>query len=84
MTGFQTVLKELGVTKDEIIMVGDRVSTDIAFASHNNARSILVLTGIESEKDVDAAPLNEKPTYILPSLVEVAGLLQQMYNEKKK
>lgn len=81
---FQTVLKELGVTKDEIIMVGDRVSTDIAFASHNNARSILVLTGIESEKDVDAAPLNEKPTYILPSLVEVAGLLQQMYNEKKK
>lgn len=81
---FQTVLKELGVTKDEIIMVGDRVTTDIAFAAHNNARSILVLTGIESQKYVDAAPENEKPTYVLPSLVEVAELFQKMYDEQKK
>lgn len=81
---FQTVLKELGVTKDEIMMVGDRVTTDIAFASHNNARSIFVLTGIESQKDVDIAPSNEKPTYVLPSLVEVAELFQKMYDEQKK
>ncbi|KAK8900468.1 p-nitrophenyl phosphatase [Tritrichomonas musculus] len=83
-TMFQTVLNQLGLTKDEVIMVGDRIITDISFASHNGARSILVLTGFDSQKDADEAPENEKPTYVLNSLVEVAELLQKMYDDQKK
>ena len=75
---FDTVLNELGVTKDEIMMVGDRVITDIAFASRHGARSVLVLTGVDTEEDVKKAPECDKPTYVLPSLVEVADMLEKM------
>ncbi|OHT10538.1 haloacid dehalogenase-like hydrolase family protein [Tritrichomonas foetus] len=75
---FETVLTTLGVTKDEVIMVGDRIITDIAFASHHGARSILVLSGIDTQKDVDETPESDRPTYVLPSLVEVAELFESM------
>ena len=73
---FETVLTSLGVTKDDVIMVGDRTITDIAFASNQGARSILVLSGVDTEKDVEILSENEKPTFILPSLIEVYELLK--------
>ena len=79
---FETVLSELGVSKDDVIMVGDRLITDIAFAARNGARSILVLSGIDTEEDVKKAEEKDRPTYVLPSLVEVAELLEGMIKNK--
>ena len=81
---FDTVLTELGVTKDEIMMVGDRTITDIAFATKNGARSVLVLTGVETEEDAKNAPPENKPTWVLPSLVQVADMLEKMVQEQQK
>lgn len=75
---FDTMMSALGVSKDEVIMVGDRMLTDIPFARRHGARAILVLSGIDKREDGENAPEEERPTYILPSLVEVAELLENM------
>ena len=75
---FDTVLLTLGVTKDDVVMVGDRMITDIAFASQNGARSILVLSGIDTRDDVLKYPEQDRPTWIHPSLVEVADMFEEM------
>jgi len=75
---FDTVLTSLGVSKDEVIMVGDRIITDINFASSQGARSILVLSGIDTMEDVQNALEHEKPTYVFPSLVQVAEFFENM------
>lgn len=79
---FDTVLTTLGVTKDDVIMVGDRIITDIAFAAQHGAKSIFVLSGIDTEKEANEAPANSKPTYIMPSLVEIADFFQKIVDEE--
>ena len=80
---FETVLSTLGVTKDQVMMVGDRLITDIAFAAHHGARSILVLSGIDTKEMADSAPDSDKPTYVLPSLVEIADMFEKLHKEMK-
>lgn len=80
---FDIVLKHLNVTSDEVIMVGDRVITDIAFASHHKARSIFVLSGMDKREDADSVEDKDKPTYILPSIVEVADMFEKWSKNEK-
>lgn len=75
---FDMILDYYKVTEDEVIMVGDRIMTDVAFASRRGARSIMVLTGADTMKDVEEAPETDKPTYIFPSLVESVDLFKSM------
>lgn len=63
------VLKRTGFSKEEIAMVGDRLSTDIAFGLNNGILSILVLTG---EADLaDVAEGDIKPDIILPCASDI-------------
>lgn len=80
---FDIVLEEINVSKDDLIMVGDRLMTDIAFAADNGARSILVLSGGDKLEDVEKVPDHKKPTWIKPSLVEVADMFESWYNKRK-
>ncbi|KAH0791764.1 haloacid dehalogenase-like hydrolase family protein [Histomonas meleagridis] len=75
---FETVLTTLNVSKDDVMMVGDRIVTDIAFAAQHGARSVLVLSGVDTAEDAERAEERDKPTYVLKSLVEVADLLEEM------
>lgn len=75
---FNTMLDSLGVGADDVVMVGDRLITDIAFAGNHNARSILVLSGIDTQEMADAAEGPMKPTWVLPSLVECVDLLKPL------
>lgn len=79
---FDTVLLTLGVTKDDVVMVGDRMITDILFASRNGARSVLVLSGIDTEKDIQDFPEADHPTWVKPSLVELADMFEEMAKQK--
>ncbi|MFM9876454.1 MAG: HAD-IA family hydrolase, partial [Rhodoglobus sp.] len=50
------------------LMIGDRLDTDILGANRAGIPSVLVLTGIDKAKQVLAASLDERPTYILDDL----------------
>lgn len=67
------VLERTGYSKDEIAMVGDRLSTDIAFGLHNGILSIMVLTGEATLEDVTRG--NIKPDIILTCASDILDLL---------
>lgn len=63
------VLDRTGFTKDQIAMVGDRLSTDIKFGLNNDILSILVLTGEAKLEDCDKE--NVHPDVILNHAKEI-------------
>ncbi|MEG0798256.1 MAG: HAD-IIA family hydrolase [Acidaminococcaceae bacterium] len=62
-----------GYAKQEIAMVGDRLSTDIAFGLNNGLLSVLVLTGEATKADVDKG--NIRPDLVLDHASEIANYL---------
>ncbi len=62
------------------VFVGDRMDTDILGANRAGIKSVLVLTGVSTRKDVLAAKPEERPTYIIASLDE----LLEKYQEPKQ
>ncbi|MBU0591708.1 HAD-IIA family hydrolase [Candidatus Micrarchaeota archaeon] len=63
----EIIEKEHGVNRNEILVVGDRLNTDIKFAKACEVKSALVLTGVSRKKDIKEI----KPDYILKSIVEL-------------
>jgi glycerol-1-phosphatase len=59
---FQTAARLVGASRP--LVVGDRLDTDIAGARHAGMDSLLVLTGVSSQDDVDELPAGERPTYV--------------------
>ena len=62
-------VEKAGVTKDDALMIGDRVYTDIASGVNAGVDSVLVLSGEGTVADVEAS--DKKPTYIMDSIGEV-------------
>lgn len=58
-------LEKLGLDKKDIVIVGDRLYTDIACGNINNCDTILVLSGEATGKEINAI---YKPSYILDSI----------------
>jgi 4-nitrophenyl phosphatase len=66
---------------DECLMIGDRLTTDIAFGNGAGARTLLVLTGCETRADIPSDPstedeLNLVPDFVADSLAQVTELLR--------
>lgn len=61
-------LDKIGLTKDQVVMVGDNLNTDIQAGFNIGMDTLLVLTGYSSAEDV--AKVAQQPTYILNSLDE--------------
>lgn len=53
------------------LFIGDRLDTDILGANRAEMPSVLVLTGIDRPKQILAAPVGSRPTYILTDLREL-------------
>lgn len=68
-----TVMERTGFAKEEIAMVGDRLTTDIPFGVQNGILSIMVLTGEGTLEDVKKSPV--KPDIILPHAKEILQYL---------
>lgn len=49
-------LEKIGLTKDEVLMVGDNYTTDIQAGIRNEIDTLLVLTGFTDKKDVPTLP----------------------------
>ena len=67
--------KQFNVTLDEVLVVGDRLYTDIQVAINAKVDSLAVLSGESSLEDINNYP--EKPTYILDSIKQLPELLEK-------
>lgn len=71
---FQVALEVLGLTPTEVLMIGDRLDTDIAGAQALGMDTALVLSGVTKPEDLKEARI--RPTYVawdLAALVAGAG-----------
>ena len=62
----ETIEGRFGVRREEIVMVGDRVNTDMRFAQNFGMRSMMVLNGVETP------PLGDvRPSVIVPRIAQL-------------
>ena len=62
-------MEKLGYKKDDTVMIGDRVYTDIASGYNAGVDTILVLSGEGTRRDAEES--STKPTYIMENIKEV-------------
>ena len=75
---FQDV-KNLDVNRT--IMIGDRMDTDILFGNQNKLKTLLVMTGVESEESLQKASESSDPDkkelvpdFFMPSIGDWASM----------
>jgi len=71
---YQQALAILGTQADNTLAIGDRLDTDILGAVNAGMRSIMVLTGISSEEDIEL--VDYKPDWLMADITEVAAVLR--------
>jgi phosphoglycolate phosphatase len=59
-----------------VLMVGDRLNTDIAFGNNAGADTLLVLTGISTLTDLDTSDV--QPAHYTPSIVDLLDATKQL------
>lgn len=64
----EKALDRIGLSKNEVLMVGDNYETDIRSGINNGIDTLLVLSGFTPKKAVDSLPI--APTYVIDSLDE--------------
>ncbi len=62
-------LKRLGLKREEAIVIGDRMDTDIRCGLESEIDTLLVLSGITTSEDIDKFPY--RPHYVLNGLIDL-------------
>ncbi len=62
-------LKKLGVKREEAIVIGDRMDTDIRCGLESEIDTLLVLSGITGRSDIDNFPF--RPQYVLNGIIDL-------------
>jgi 4-nitrophenyl phosphatase len=69
--GINLILRKLGFSAGETLTVGDRFDTDIASGVAAGTDTLLVLTGIGKQEEVDLQSEISYPTFVLNSLADI-------------
>lgn len=64
----------MNIDKDKIVVVGDRLYTDIAIGLNSGIDSICVLTGETTKEDIENSDI--KPTYIFDSVKNIYDIIK--------
>ncbi|MBF0845404.1 HAD hydrolase-like protein, partial [Streptococcus danieliae] len=64
----EKALERIGLSKEEVVMVGDNYMTDIRAGLDNGIASLLVLTGFTQAEEVADLPI--PPTHVVSSLAD--------------
>ncbi len=75
-TMLRQILDESGLQTDEVVMVGDRLDTDIACAHRAGIGSVWVATGVVTREQAQSAQGEEQPDVLLDDLAELARWLE--------
>lgn len=77
---FEIALRELGEPKEKVLVVGDRLETDIAGGHAAGMDTVLVLSGVSSASDLARAAI--RPTWVAASLADLcAGRVERCATE---
>eukprot|EP00002_Diphylleia_rotans_P001215 TRINITY_DN1067_c0_g1_i2.p1 TRINITY_DN1067_c0_g1~~TRINITY_DN1067_c0_g1_i2.p1 ORF type:complete len:292 (-),score=69.07 TRINITY_DN1067_c0_g1_i2:191-1066(-) len=71
----EALIEEHKLDRSKMVMVGDRLDTDIAFGDRGGVTTLLVLTGVTTEDILTKSEL--KPDYVLPSLGDLSKAFSQ-------
>jgi 4-nitrophenyl phosphatase len=63
-----------GLRPEEVVMIGDRLDTDIVGGRRAGLKTVLALSGVSRPEDVAAAPAAAQPEAVVPDLAGVARL----------
>ena len=74
---YQQALSTLGTTLEETVAIGDRLNTDILGAVNTGIRSILVLTGISTLKELQE--VDYQPTWVMQDIEEITEVLRETF-----
>lgn len=62
-------LKQLGVAKEDCLMIGDNYNTDILVGINNGVDTAMVLTGFTTREDLE--DVDKQPTYVIENMLEL-------------
>jgi NagD protein len=65
----RSALKRLGVKREDSIVIGDRMDTDIRCGLESEIDTLLVLSGITAENEIDNFPY--RPRYVLNGVIDL-------------
>jgi NagD protein len=65
----RSALKRLGVKREDAIVIGDRMDTDIRCGLESEIDTLLVLSGITDKSEIDNFPY--KPRYVLNGVIDL-------------
>ncbi len=71
---YRQALRRLQVAPQQVAAIGDRLETDILGAVRAGIRSLLVLTGVSKEADLEQ--VDYRPDWVLPDIRAVTRLLE--------
>lgn len=71
---YQQAIALLGSELAETVAIGDRLETDILGAVRTGIRSLMVLTGISNQDDINAA--DYAPTWVMPDIRDITAALK--------
>ncbi|WP_225754385.1 HAD-IIA family hydrolase [Actinotalea sp. Marseille-Q4924] len=69
----EAALERLGLGAEAVMIVGDRVETDVETGRRAGMQTALVLTGVTNRHDLD--PTADHPTYVVDSVARLPDLL---------
>ena len=72
--GLKILLQKTGFAPSQVVLVGDRLETDIALGNTMGIKTVLVLSGISSRQEMEKAPFHMQPSYVISSLPELLSL----------
>lgn len=72
------IARHAGVSPPEMLMVGDRLETDIVMGRRAGIWTVMVLTGISTLEEAHASPDQDKPHWIIPSIAELPALVADL------